>query len=119
MQGYSFLAIQFAQLQYFWFVFNESRQCSSCHFNFDSVTELADEIKAEFSSRMVCDFSKLNEIAVKKHHPFPLLRSIFRRCYGINQIVNIDFKSRYFDFGIEQESYKYLGIVTPWGYFNG
>jgi hypothetical protein len=96
------------------------QQCFSRIFNFDStvsVTELADAIEQQCSIRMVCDFRKLNEITVKKHYPLPLLRSILQRYHGMKYISNVDFKSGYLHFAIDEECQKYFGIVTPWGVF--
>jgi len=98
----------------------ELKQCFSRNFNLDStasVTELADAVEQEFSIRMVCDFRKLNEITVKKYYPLPLLRSILQRCHRMKYISNVNFKSGYLHFAIDEESQKYFGILTPWGVF--
>jgi hypothetical protein len=98
----------------------ELKQCFSRNSNLEStasVTELADAIEQQFSITMVCHFRKVNEITVKKHYPLPLLRSILQRCDGMKYISNVDLKSGYLHFAIDEESQKYFGIVTPWGVF--
>jgi len=62
----------------------------------------------DFTVRMVCVFRKLNDIAVKKHYPLPLLRSILQRSFGMKYILNTDFKAGYVYFAFQKDSRQFL-----------
>lgn len=73
--------------------------------------------KKDGSTRICCDYRKLNKNIVKDRFPLPLIEDVLDRLHDANFFSTIDLRNGFFHVGIEDCSIKYTAFVTHHGQF--
>ena len=68
-------------------------------------------------SRMVINYKKLNDLAVRNRYPIPKIELLFNLIRGKNIFSKFDCKSGFFQIKLEEESKKYTAFSTSEGLY--
>nr|XP_023023532.1 uncharacterized protein LOC111511732 [Leptinotarsa decemlineata] len=73
--------------------------------------------KKDGSTRICCDYRKLNKKIVKDRFPLPIIEDVLDRLQGAEVFSVIDLRNGFFHVPIEKGSIKYTSFITPEGQY--
>ena len=73
--------------------------------------------KKDGTTRMVIDYTALNNRTIKDKHPLPNIAAMFQRLEGAEYFSSLDLASGYYQFGMRRTDVEKTAFATPEGLF--